>query len=211
MSYVLGLIAADGAVEDVRKSSRTCYLAIASKDKKLLSQVKKVMNSTHRLYLRKQRMQTFGLSRYLCADTHVLRIGSKVIFQDLINLGITPRKSLRLRLPKMDLKYFKFFLRGYFDGDGCVCVFSPKKGHRETIAVAFTSGCKSFLENLSHKISNKVGVPIKKIYRSGGAFRLFFKQKHSLLILKYMYSNLKSAPFLERKFEKYQNYLNLYN
>src|SRR4030067_800895 len=40
MAYVLGLIYADGAVEDVRQSSRTCYLQLSSIDKELLESVR---------------------------------------------------------------------------------------------------------------------------------------------------------------------------
>ena len=51
MAYVLGFIYADGAVEDCRKSSRTCYLQLSNNDKNLLNQIKEVMLSSHSLYL----------------------------------------------------------------------------------------------------------------------------------------------------------------
>lgn len=41
MGYVLGLIFADGAILDVRKSSRTCYVQIASNDKAFLKKNQK--------------------------------------------------------------------------------------------------------------------------------------------------------------------------
>lgn len=54
MAYVLGLICADGAVEDVRKSSRTCYLQISNNDKSILTQVRDCLNSKHILTVRNQ-------------------------------------------------------------------------------------------------------------------------------------------------------------
>ena len=50
MAYILGFIFADGAIEDVQKSSRTCYLLITSKDLEILEQIKNALNSKHTIY-----------------------------------------------------------------------------------------------------------------------------------------------------------------
>src|SRR5688572_8437921 len=101
MAYVLGLILADGAIEDTRKSSRTCYILISNNDISLLNQVRSVLNSKHKIYFRDPRIVTFpGGKSYLCKKSYVFKFGNKKIYQDLINLGITPRKSLRIKLPE---------------------------------------------------------------------------------------------------------------
>lgn len=207
MAYVLGLISADGAVEDVRNSSRTCYFTISSVDKSLIIQVKKVLNSSHRIYIKEPRFQKFKNGSYFCTKQFILRIGSKNMFQDLVNLGVTPRKSLRLTLPKMSDEYFRYYLRGYFDGDGCVHV-SLQKGYKiPEIITIFTSGCKSFLDSLNYKLHNQIGTPQMKVNINSGAFRLRYREKNSLKILSFIYEELNSAPYLARKYKIYQSYL----
>jgi len=123
MAYLLGLIYADGTIKDVRISSRTCYIAVSSNDLDLLEQVRKVLSSTHKIYTRKSRMVKFSDHKiYKCSTSYILRVGNKMIYQDLVNLGLTPRKSLKIQLPDVPVEYFNFFLRGYFDGDGSLYV-----------------------------------------------------------------------------------------
>lgn len=59
-------------------------------------------------------------------SSHSLRIGNKVMYQDLVNLGVTPKKAKRISIPSVPEQYFKFFVRGYFDGDGCINIYKPK-------------------------------------------------------------------------------------
>lgn len=205
MAYVLGLICADGAVEDVRESSRTCYLQISSIDKDLLTQVQKCLGSSHKLYLRKAEHVIIKGKIFFRSDIYNLRIGNKVIFQDLIDLGVTPRKSLRLQLPPVPDIYFNYFLRGYFDGDGCVNIYTQKNRPHLFLQVIFTSGCKSFLEKISSKLFDFLQVQSKVGFYSG-AYRLSYKTKQCLKVLAYMYKSLNLVPFLGRKYKIYYNY-----
>lgn len=76
MAYVLGFIFADGAIEDVQKSSRTCYLSIVctSKDVSILDKIRGVMNSKHRFYIRAPQSHLFlGGKYYTSAQSFVYR------------------------------------------------------------------------------------------------------------------------------------------
>lgn len=200
-SYLIGLICADGAVEDVRKSSRTCYFTITSKDKGLITQVKKLLKSSHRIYVTKPNIKQFSNGAYLCSKKYILRVGSKTMCQDLINIGIVPRKSLRLKLPIVPNRFFEFFLRGYFDGDGCVNV------SLSDLSIIFTSGCKKYLENLSKSLSDIYNIPAKTVVFNSGAFRLRYRKQIGLKILDLLYHQLNAAPYLERKFKIYYNFV----
>ena len=48
-------------------------------------------------------------------------INSMKMSKDLEKLGIVPRKSLILKPPIIDEKYYLPFILGYFDGDGSIC------------------------------------------------------------------------------------------
>lgn len=206
MAYVLGLIFSDGAIEDVRKSSRTCYLQITSVDKSLIEQVKRVMSSSHNIYLKKPRTMKIKGKIYTTSLAYSLRIGSKEIFQDLVNRSITPRKSLRLKFPSVPKRYFKFFLRGYLDGDGCISIYKHKDIRRKIpmIQVIFTSGTPSFLKCLSEKLVLILRVTNKNInLGSKGAYDLRYKSREAIRVLDYIYSTIKFAPYLDRKYLKY--------
>ena len=133
------------------------------------------------------------------------------MIQDLINLGLIPRKSLRLRLPEMPTEHFEFFTRGYFDGDGCVHVSVQKGSRKPKISVIFTSGSKKFLGNLSIKLQENLNISLNRVYYNSGAFRLKYREENSLKILSFMYKNLYKAPYLNRKYQIYQNYLKSLN
>ena len=208
MSYVLGLIYSDGAVEDVRKSSRTCYFTISSNDRSLLTKVRKALSSNHVIYSKKPRIAKFSDGKsYFCRENFNLRVGNKKMFSDLIKLGLTPRKSLNMTFPQVPPKYFSYFLRGYFDGDGCVMIKTPKNQVAKRVIVAFTSGCKSFLETLSEKLCSCLDIKLKNVYKNGNAFNLVYRKGSGLKILSFMYKDLDKAPFLDRKYAIYKNYL----
>lgn len=202
---VLGLIFADGAVEDVRQSSRTCYVHLSSKDKSLLKQVLAVLSSNHSLYRRDPCV--FSIKGRICYGSEIfyLRIGNKVMFQDLLEKGVKPRKSLTMKLPNIPEGHFSFFLRGYFDGDGCVHVYVPKRRSQPNIQVIFTSGSLEFLKSLMEKLNYFLGISRKKIFKNCRAFRLSYKNNDSLKILAFIYKDLSKAPYLKSKYAVYKD------
>ncbi len=210
MAYVLGFIFADGAIEDVQKSSRTCYISIVSKDLSILEKIRAVMSSQHHLYKRPAQLIRYaGGKSYISGERFVFRIGSKLMYNDLLNLGITPRKSLTILFPKIPLKSLPHFIRGYFDGDGCLHLIKNKYPR-----LIFTSGSNKFLEGLSKKLSTTLEIPIKSVYSqvqksNNPCFRLHYNTKLSKKILEFMYKGLGEAPYLDRKFAIYQKYLNI--
>jgi len=215
MAYVLGFIFADGTIEDVRKSSRTCYTQLSNNDKSLLIDIKNVLSSNHIIYKRKSRWIIFFGKKYLSSKSYHLRIGSKSIYNDLKNLGLTPRKSLIMKLPIIPNNLFHYFLRGYFDGDGCINLYNRRyknndNKHKE-LKTILTSGSYMFLTQLSKKLHLLLGIPRNTVFRNSGAYRLSFRIRSSLKILSYMYKNLKKAPYLKRKYCIYLNYVKTSN
>ena len=210
MAYILGLLFADGALLDARKSSRTCYIQLTSKDKSLLEIVRKLMDSSHSITRRKPEYVFFKEKRYFRSEIYSLRIGSKLMYQDLLKKGLTPNKSLVMRFPFVPRKYLPFFIRGYFDGDGCVSLHTRKNGKTPEAQVVFTSGSAIFLKKLMEEFTSAIGVSLKQIckYKNQGAYRLRYRKAEGLEILKFMYKSLDMAPYLKRKFDIYLNLIN---
>ena len=136
-----------------------------------------------------------------------LQIGSKEIFQDLEKLGMIQNKSKVMRFPDVPVEYFPDFLRGYFDGDGCVHFARYRRTDRGTwkwqLTVRFTSGNKLFLSDLWE-------ILIQNEYVVGGhlgdkirGYELVFGQHDSIALFKKIYHNASAKVFLDRKFNTF--------
>lgn len=185
-------------------------LGFIFKDLSLLEKIRDVMRSQHKFYKRPPQSLVFpDGKRYITHEEFVFRIGSKLMYNDLLKLGVTPRKSLTILFPIIPINYFSHFLRGYFDGDDCLHLI--KKRYPRII---FTSGSNRFLEGLSQSLSAILQITQKKIYSqlqqsNNLCYRLHYNTKLSRKVLEFMYKDLEKAPYLDRKFAIYQRYLQI--
>ena len=203
MAYVLGFFTADGSMIKNKRGAHFIEFQITDKD--LLEKIRELLDSNHKIHAckRNNRWKT----RYR------LQIGSKIIYTDLLKLGLTPNKSKTMKLPVVPEKYFPHFLRGYFDGDGnvTICTYKQKARNNKlitTLQSGFTSGSKNFLANLQNKLLKTGVVKGGTFYYSNNGWRLYFSINDSKQLYGYMYKGLSrnNNLFLKRKkiiFEKY--------
>jgi len=127
MAYVLGLLYADGSLEDA-SYLRGKYIRLTSTDKELIFRVRRWLDSEHTIIIYLKPDSLYGKQRYF------LRIGSHKLYNSLTKLGLYPNKSLTIKFPNIPSKYLKDFIRGYFDGDGCVYLeLSKNQNHNIVI------------------------------------------------------------------------------
>ena len=200
MAYVLGFFTADGSM--VRNKRNAHFIEFEITDKKLLYQIRNILGSNHKITERNRKRSGREKSSYR------LQIGSKEMFSDLIKLGMTPKKSMTIQLPKIPDKYFSHFLRGYFDGDGCVniCTYQKKdrKDPSRIINSGLTSGSKDLLISIKGLLAKRKIIQGGTLYFSRG-YRLWFAIADSLKLCHFMYKDA-GTLFLARKkiiFEKY--------
>src|SRR3989344_4542443 len=110
MAYVLGFFAADGNMIKNKRGAHFIEFQITDRD--ILNQIKNLLGSNHKISIRDRNKKW--------KKSYRLQLGSKEIFNDLIKLGMVPRKSNILKFPKIPDVYLADFVRGYFDGDGHV-------------------------------------------------------------------------------------------
>jgi len=205
MAYVLGFISADGSLEDA-SYLRGKYLRICSGDREILEKIKRAMDSEHTIVIVKPKEHCWYGKKYISKEQYMLRIGSHEIYNDLIILGITPRKSKTINLPKIPLDFVKSFFRGYLDGDGCINIYKKKK----RLSVTFTSGSELFLRQLADKISLSVDIKAHNVFRNNRAFQIKYSTKEAAPLLKYIYSDAITSLYLERKYSKFLDFIKLY-
>jgi hypothetical protein len=205
MAYVLGFIYADGMIEDCRQSSRTCYTSITNTDMEILDKIRSIMSSNHPFEVIPAKINHILGKDYLCKPRYVFRIGNKKMYADLVSFGLCPKKSLIVELPEVPEQYFHFFLRGYFDGDGCIHI----EKSRRRLKIIFSSGSKKFLEQISSKIKTFLGNIKFGIYANRRTYNLTYGDKNAEMISNFIYQDIVLAPYLKYKHSKYLEYMSI--
>ena len=121
----------------------------------------------------------------------LLKINSTKLCKDLINLGVTERKSLVCKFPNIEEKLIPHFIRGYFDGDGNI---SMTIGEKVTKSFSIVGGAE-MLSEISHHLGFYNGYSVKrnekiKVINTGDTKRILY-------IHDYLYDN--STIYLTRK------------
>ncbi len=125
------------------------------------------------------------------------------MFSDLSYLGFTPNKSKNIKLPKIPKKSIGDFVRGYFDGDGCVYFRKHKvkdrKNKKWIFATRFTAGSHNFLFSLHKLLSTYIKGGF--ITAKNRGWELVFSHSDSLALCKLMYNNGFQDLYLKRKYK----------
>lgn len=178
-AYWLGFIMADGCVSLTQQPK--VIIALHKKDGHHLEKWHKALGSCRKINYWRNRVASTHYSAKMC--------------QDLIQLGCTPRKSLSLKFPSLRKDLIRHFVRGYFDGDGCISIHNKdKKTHQMRFTIIST---KEFLDTLQRILGTN-----NKYTQHGRAYSLSVNgNKKSGVIFQWMYKN--ATVFLDRKKEVY--------
>jgi hypothetical protein len=154
-AYWLGFIFADGCItlDKRKKDSKRFKLEINKKDEILLDNFASAIgfNLKYKSYREE-------------SNTVRIRLGNKRFISNLIDNGISFRKSNIIKFPKLDnRKLYLAFLLGYFDGDGT-------EGTSK-----ITSGSKKFLKQIKSHFNIKSTIHQKFGY--GKAYDLYLGAK----------------------------------
>lgn len=199
-AYWLGFIYADGCISEIfnKKTgalkSRTMELTLSKIDEVHLMKFLLSIKSNKPI---EQKLIKLNGNEYKACKTS---INNKKICDDLINLGCIPRKSLTIDFPKENVvpRYLiRHFIRGYFDGDGCVSF-----NHDNLSYIVNFVGTESILSGIQDFVEKENSLFRTVIRGKGKAFQVSwggftnFKLWYELL---YKDSNI----FLDRKHIKF--------
>lgn len=185
MAYMLGFWFADGCIYGGKIFDITTHV----KDKYIIKQFAKELEYDG------------PICDFVDKQAARLNFSCVVIYQDLIALGGTERKSFTCKFPQIPEEYLSDFIRGYFDGDGSVW---DVKGQR--VNSSFCCRSFDFLKTLWDLLKQKAGVEGGSYYAVN--YSLTFGKKDSEKIAKYIYKN-NPELFLLRKKSKFEKYFNL--
>lgn len=132
---------------------------------------------------------------------------SKVVWEALNSKGCVPNKSLILTFPDesvlSDKSLIRHFIRGYVDGDGCLCY---TKGKAEFNVL----GTEEFLTGLMENLPLDRKYPVYKKHKDTDKNFCIFNLwcSTAVRIMQYLYEN--ATIYLDRKYEKYKEICRLY-
>jgi len=193
-AYFLGLFYADGCL--TKNDARICLIA---SDRDILDKLNKFIFVNKPLgYTPPKIFKGTNGKTYTGQPQYRLEIGNRKINESLRKHGLYERKTLTLEMPKtVPCQLMNHFIRGYFDGDGCIHKKSSW-GQRFDLMGSdiFCEGMRSFL-----KESLNIEASIKK---AGKVSRLYVHNKKDILCLyHYLYDG--ATIFLNRKHEVFKN------
>lgn len=204
MAYVLGYLYADGSLE-YAPYIRGRYVRVSSVDKDRVEAIRALMEAAHPVV--KEKVKGNRKPRYL------LRVGNRVLYEQLEKIGMTPNKSLSMRLPAVPKRFFGSFLRGYFDGDGCVFLQLGKgrDGHPiiKRLSVIFTSGSEIFLKELGEAIRRYSGNNECRghLYNGTRSKQLWYFTQTAVMLFEIMYKHPPiPALYMRRKYDIFEQY-----
>jgi hypothetical protein len=122
------------------------------------------------------------------------RFGSRILCNHLINLGCIPKKSLVLKFPNINNIYYRDFIRGVFDGDGCIYI--GKKNKQWSIY----SGSEQFMQKI-YKILLQNNIKVKWRTQGKGFVVCVYSKQEIKNIYHYLYDD--AITFLKRKADKF--------
>jgi len=136
-SYWYGFLCADGYIRE-RKSGNSLEMKLGIRDLEHLELFKKHINSTHNIRIGESTTTGKKGTKHTCTMAH-LAIYSLTLVESIKKQGFHSRKTFTIGKPKFDKKFYRHFIRGYFDGDGCCYV----KRTGTSLDCRFTFACAS--------------------------------------------------------------------
>lgn len=196
-AYWLGFLFADGCIRQSKTGSQV-VLKLSIKDEHHLTKFKNDLGSEHIVSYYKNKTKTKkGEDSF--SDNCVIRINSNEMVTDLINQGCLPRKTFSIEKPNIDEKYYKHFMRGFYDGDGNFFYNEDTKLSVVTIVCA-SKKFRSFIIDIMSKIPN-----IGNIHEDDTKYTIKITNIIGIVgFLSYIYDN--STIELTRKKEYYEKY-----
>lgn len=141
-AYALGLIYSDGSID-----KNGYAFSFVSKDYDQVYLFKSLLKSEHKIC----EIKSFDKKTEKIYVRYTIHICSKEMTKDLLNLGLHNSKSFSCNFPEIDNRFIWHFIRGLFDGDGCISIMNKKDGK-----LAFSLILSGELKDKIKKIFNDI-------------------------------------------------------
>ncbi len=185
-AYWLGFISADGCIGDYDPygiGQLKLVVTLNDKDFSHLFKLQKALNSSHTLTPVK-------------TNLHELSIVSHQLCTDLINLGVTPRKSLTLQACRnLPSELYRHYYRGLVDGDGWLC--RTTLHHYPDIGLCGSKDIVTSFNNWIVETLSITPVIVRELPEAMATFSIEYSGRKAIQIIRLLYKE--SSIYLDRK------------
>lgn len=193
--YFLGFVAADGYISD-----NDIEIGLNIKDKCLLEHFRDLIVPNKPIY---DKRNTNSCLLKISCTSKISKI--KELFSMSSN-----KKHCEIKFPDIPQKYWKHFIRGYIDGDGCIDTTKAYRGEKIYIGLRLRIlGNYDFLNKLNDITKNIYPHKTNAINKKGfeNVYVLTYNFSTAKNILKWVYDDC--TIYLKRKYDKYNELLEL--
>ena len=199
MAYILGFLASDGGIS---KNTNHFTIDIQRTDEEILYKIKEELKFEGPI--------SHYVNSHGCKYSR-LRVCSHTIKQDLAHYGIIPQKTFTLTPPLfLDEQYFISYIRGYFDGDGCIWINYEKYSYNWYICGAR----KEVIEWMQQVLLNRYGIITSlaastQTLSQGDPFYSIqvYKKETILKLFEILY--IPNSIYMERKYKIMKNFYDI--
>lgn len=198
-AYWLGYLFSDGSIG---KNNAIC-LSCKSDDRYILEQFKSDIGSSAPIteytnperFIRDHLTSADKITRFVCYNKHMS--------ERLIELGGGRKKDERVGFPVMPDNLVKDFIRGYFDGDGCIYKRTGKNCDHYYVSFC---GWSDLLTHISRVISETLSIKPSKVYTSNNK-SCYITWGGNTIVRKFFERIYKSEFSLKRKTDLFETCL----
>ncbi|OGI72415.1 hypothetical protein A3J61_00345 [Candidatus Nomurabacteria bacterium RIFCSPHIGHO2_02_FULL_38_15] len=186
-AYTIGVIATDGNLSPDQR-----HVVITSKDLEMISNCA-IGLKIEMKYSKKARGGEHDKKYF------VLQFSDVNFFEFLVSIGLTTNKSKTIDVLKIPEKYFKDFLRGCIDGDGCISIFKHSQSKQPQYKLRLSSASKNFLVWILSQVSKLYKISGGSIHKpkKSSVYTLVFGKYDAIKILPILYT--RNSIALSRK------------
>ena len=203
-AYILGFFYADGCVGS---NNNKVQISLQEDDVEILEKMRSEFQCDKPLrYIEPPKKFPNRKPQYS------LSLDNKQFHENIVNQGVIQKKSYFAVFPfQIEEKYYKSFIRGVFDGDGCL--YHYEKGNTNT--VTFT-GTSELINAIGDIIEKNIGIK-KRIHVAQNSIDvdkntrvlMFGGNKQVKKFLDWLYDG--AELYLKRKYDKYVKLYNINN
>ena len=198
-AYWLGFLTADGWINKSKKTNAgVTGIELQYGD---IGHLKKFNKSICGNYQITDRWRTCSLSENKDKKNHMccIRIFSSIMYDSLNKIGFSSDKSYDFHIPKIQQHLIRHYIRGYFDGDGCLC-FTNKSFH-----INFVTASKMLKHDVANILKSQNFNFIENNYITDFGTTIYkidiCRQQDKINFLDWIYQD--SNIYLDRKYKKY--------
>jgi hypothetical protein len=185
-AYFLGFIVADGCIH-----SNTNNIKIIQKEQDILYKFKNYIKFDGPIFFSENRnISSIGVSSFKMK-------------KDLENLGVVSNKTMIIKYPSIPMELENHFMRGVFDGDGCISIHHDKRDESDRGQVNICSGSIDFISKYVDNLYKYANVKKNNIRCPKGTYYVIDWGGLTDVenIFRFLYKD--ATVFLERKKETF--------